>query len=162
GDERWGDPLSLAGDQPAQLLGQRLATLRTRRPSAARELGFGALQLWQALSEAQGRGHGERELAILFTDLAGFSAGALEAGDERTLELRRALALAVEPPVAARDGVVVKRLGDGHMAVFARAEDAVAAASEASERVARIALDGDGGRAQLRAGIHLGTPRRLG
>jgi adenylate cyclase len=160
GDERYGDPLSVAGDEPSQLLGQRLATLRLQRPSAAREAGFGALQLWQALAEAQGRGHGERELAILFTDLVGFSAWALEAGDERALELLRRVALAVEPAVAARDGIVVKRLGDGHMAVFEQAGDAVAAAGDACAAVARIPL-GDGG-AQLRAGIHLGTPRRLG
>jgi len=160
GDERYGDPLSIAGDQPAQLLGQRLATLRMQRPSAARELGFGTLQLWQALAETQGRGHGERELAILFTDLAGFSSWALEAGDERALELLRRLALAVEPAVTARDGEVVKRLGDGHMAVFERADDAVAAATDACAAVARIPL-GDA-HAKLRAGIHLGTPRRLG
>lgn len=160
GDERYGDPLSLTGDEPAQLLGQRLATLRLERPSVAREVGFGALQLWQALAEAQGRGHGERELAILFTDLVSFSTWALDAGDERALELLRQLALAVEPAVSAHDGVVVKRLGDGHMAVFEQADDAVAAASEATAAVARIAL---GERpAQLRAGIHLGTPRRLG
>ncbi len=46
------------------------------------------------------------------------------------------------------------------MAVFEQAGDAVAAASDACAAVARIPLDGGG--AQLRAGIHLGTPRRLG
>ena len=161
GDERYGDPLSLGGDEPAQLLGQRIAMLRTERPSVARELGFGALQLWQALAEAQGRGHGERELSILFTDLAGFSSWALGAGDELAVELLRQVAIAVEPAVAAHDGVVVKRLGDGHMAVFEQAGDAVAAASEACEAVAGIALGGERP-ARLRAGIHLGTPRRLG
>ena len=160
GDERYGDPLSVTGDQPAQLLGQRLATLRMQRPSAAREVGLGTLQLWQALAEAQGRGHGERELAILFTDLVGFSSWALEAGDERALELLRQLALAVEPAVTARDGVVVKRLGDGHMAVFEQAIDAVAAATTPARRSREIELGER--RAQLRAGIHLGTPRRLG
>ena len=57
-----------------------------------RELGLGALQAWQALSEAQGRGRGSAEVAILFTDLVGFSSWALEAGDETALELLRRVA----------------------------------------------------------------------
>ena len=43
---------------------------------------MGALQVWQSLSEAQGRGQGDREVAILFTDLVGFSDWVLEAGDD--------------------------------------------------------------------------------
>ena len=88
------------------------------RPSALRELGMGALQVWQGLSEAQGRGHGDREVAILFTDLVDFSDWVLEAGDERAVELVREVAKAVEGAVRARGGRVVKRLGDGVMAVF--------------------------------------------
>ena len=51
---------------------------------------MGALQVWQSLSEAQGRGHGDRDVAILFTDLVDFSDWVLEAGDERAVELRAA------------------------------------------------------------------------
>ncbi len=54
-----------------------------------REVGLSALQVWQALSESQGRGRGERELAILFTDLVDFSAWALEAGDTMAVDLLR-------------------------------------------------------------------------
>ena len=43
---------------------------------------MGALQVWQSLSEAQGRGHGDRDVAILFTDLVDFSDWVLEAGDD--------------------------------------------------------------------------------
>lgn len=160
GDERYGDPLSIAGGEAPQLLGQRLALLRGERASAVREAGFAALQVWQALGELQGRGHGDRELAILFTDLVGFSDWALSAGDEQAVELLRLLAAAVEPCVTARGGEVVKRLGDGHMAVFPDAEEAVLAAHEACEAVARIEVSGYA--PQLRAGVHLGTPRRLG
>jgi hypothetical protein len=71
GDDRYGDPLSVGGHAPPELLGARLALLAGETPSALKELGFGALQVWQSLSEAQGRGQGDRELAILFTDLAG-------------------------------------------------------------------------------------------
>ena len=166
GDERYGDPLSTAGDRPAHLLGQRVATLNGDRPSTLRELGLGAIQVWQALSEAQGRGHGGAEVAILFTDVVGFSDWALEAGDARAVELLRRVAEAVETPVAAHGGTLVKRMGDGHMAVFALATDgdavasAVAAARAAVAAVAGIELAGH--RPALRAGLHVGSPRRLG
>src|SRR5204863_1114821 len=53
GDREYGDPLSLGGEPPG-LLGQRLALVAAERPSALKELGFSALQVWQSLSEAQG------------------------------------------------------------------------------------------------------------
>src|SRR2546425_2813551 len=118
GDKSYGDPLSVAGNEPSQLIGQRLTTLTNDRPSALKELGLSTLQVWQALSEAQGRGRGDREVAILFTDLVDFSQWALEAGDSNALELLRRVGLAVEPCIAAHDGTLVKRLGDGLMAGF--------------------------------------------
>jgi adenylate cyclase len=160
GDHRLGDPLSVAGSGPPQLIGQRLAALTADRPSALRELGFGAIQAWQALSEAQGRGHGDHDLAIVFTDLVDFSAYALEAGDDRAIDLLRRVGLAIEPVIAEHRGTIVKRLGDGLMAVFEDADAAVAAAVEAVEQVER--LDVGGHRPLLRAGVHVGRPRRLG
>jgi adenylate cyclase len=160
GDERYGDPLSVGGRAPAELLGARLALLAGESPSALKELGFGALQVWQSVSEAQGRGQGDRELAILFTDLAGFSTWALEAGDEMALDLLRRVGAAIEPCVAAHGGRVVKRLGDGLMAVFDEPRDAVVAACAARGSVGE--LDVAGHRPQLRAGLHFGRPRRLG
>ena len=130
------------------------------RPSAARELGFGALQLWQAMAEAQGRGRGDRPLAILFVDLVRFSDWALEAGDDAALDLLRRVGRAADPALTARGGRIVKRLGDGVMAVFDEAADAVDAALEASERVREVEVDGY--RPELRAGIHFGKPRKLG
>jgi adenylate cyclase len=161
GDSRYGDPLSLSGDEAPQLLGRGISALAEERPSAMRELGMSALQVWQALSEAQGRGHGDRELAILFTDLVDFSAWALEAGDERAVELVRRVGEAVEQPVSAHGGRVVKRLGDGVMAVFdGDPAAAVQAACEAAGAVEEIGADGYTPR--LRAGVHVGTPRKLG
>jgi adenylate cyclase len=126
----------------------------------AREIGLGALQVWQAWSEAQGRGRGDREVAILFTDLVDFSSWALEAGDEATLGLLRRVGAASEAAVCGRGGRVVKRLGDGLMAVFDDTGSAVEAAHEA--RLAVAALEFDGYRPSLRAGVHVGRPRKLG
>jgi adenylate cyclase len=159
GDARFGDELSTAGDRVAQILG-RFLTEAGERESASRELGLTALQVWQALSETAGRGHGFVDVAILFSDLVDFSSWALEAGDEQALELLRKLAAAVEPAVRARQGRIVKRLGDGHMAVFADNADAVAAAIEIQGSVAAIEVAGH--RPQLRIGIHRGRPRRIG
>jgi adenylate cyclase len=160
GDHTYGDPLSVAGDEPPQLIAQRLAAATERRPSAVRELGFGALQLWQAVSEAQGRGRGDEPLAILFTDLVGFSDWALEAGDDAALELLRTVGRTVDPAIKERDGRIVKRLGDGVMAVFDDAGQAVDAALESTRAVREIQVDGYS--PELRGGIHFGKPRKLG
>jgi adenylate cyclase len=160
GDSELGDALSTAGDEPSLLLARRLSELGTERPSATRELGLGALQVWQALSEAQGRGRGDREVAILFTDLVEFSAWALEAGDDVALDLLRRVGDCEDAAVTARGGRIVKRLGDGMMAAFGDPESAVRAACEARANVAEVAADGY--QPQLRAGVHLGRPRKIG
>ena len=160
GDREYGDPLSVAGTEPTQVIGRRLVALTAERPSALREVGLGAVQAWQALSEAQGRGRGEREVAILFTDLVDFSTWALEAGDDAAVELLRRTGRCVEPAIESRGGEVVKRLGDGLMAVFDAPLDAVDAAFEAIAAVREVEVAGY--RPALRAGVHLGRPRRLG
>ena len=161
GDSRLGgDPLSSSGDEPSSVLARRLAALGEERPSVARELGLGALQVWQALSEAQGRGRGPVEVTILFTDLVDFSKWALDAGDDAVLALLREVAHATEPPIEDRGGRVVKRLGDGIMAAFPEPADAVHAAHAACAEVARVDLGGY--RPQLRAGLHSGRPRKVG
>ena len=73
GDDRYGDALSTSGDRVPQRIGRLVSEAQPERPSAVRELGLGALQAWQALSEAQGRGRGTIDVAIMFTDIVGFS-----------------------------------------------------------------------------------------
>ncbi len=160
GDQDYGDPLSTAGDEPASLLGQRLSALTAERPSAMREAGLSALQVWQALSESQGRGRGERELTILFTDLVDFSAWALEAGDTMAVDLLRQVAHVVEPPMEERGGKIVKRLGDGLMVVFDEPGEAVDAALEAITALDDVEVGGH--KPTLRAGLHTGRPRKVG
>jgi class 3 adenylate cyclase len=154
------DHLATDRGRPADVAAQRLAQLRSEEPGVLGELGMTALQAWQRLAESQDRGRGKVDVAILFTDLVGFSSWALEAGDEPALRLLREVATATEPPIASRRGEVVKRLGDGLMAAFWDADGAVAAAFEIHAKVAAIEIDGH--RPRLRTGIHLGRPRKIG
>jgi adenylate cyclase len=54
----------------------------------------------------------------------------------------------------------VKRLGDGMMAVFGDPADALAAVIEARERLAKVSAPGY--QPVIRAGVHVGRPRRIG
>jgi adenylate cyclase len=159
GDREVGDPLSTAAGRPPDLLARYLSEV-TERPSAVREIGLAALQVYQSMSESQGRGRGDQECAILFTDLVEFSAWALEAGDADAIQLLRDVARAVEPAIEGHDGRVIKRLGDGHMAVFPAAGKAVLAVCDANERLGE--LQADGYQPRIRAGVHVGKPRKLG
>jgi adenylate cyclase len=159
GDQQQGDTLAATGDELPQHLGRLVAELHSERPSASRELGLGALQAWQALSEAQRRGRGKAEVAILFTDLVDFSSWALDAGDNAALELLREVGAVEDSAVAANGGIVVKRLGDGAMAVFSRPDQAVLAALEQRRRLPDIHVEGH--TPIQRAGVHLGRPRKV-
>ena len=159
GDRAVGDPLSTAANRPADLLARYLSEV-TERPSTLREVGLAALQVYQSVSEAQGRGRGDTRCAIVFTDLVEFSAWALDAGDAEAVQLLRDVASAVEPAIQGRGGRVVKRLGDGHMAVFGDAGDAVHAVLDAGERLR--AVEARGYEPAIRAGVHVGRPRRIG
>jgi adenylate cyclase len=160
GDEQFGDPLSTAGAQPVEVLGRRVSSLQPERKSVLQELGLAGLQVWQSLSEATGRGRGAQEMAVMFTDLAGFSSWALKAGDGPALELLRQVGTRVESAILRHEGRIVKRLGDGVMATFLRPQAAVDAALDAQAEVEEI--DVEGYQPRMRAGLHWGSPRRLG
>jgi len=160
GDAQFGDPLSTAGRKPVEVIARGVTALRGESESLVQEVGLGALQLWQSVSEAAGRGRGDREMALLFTDLVGFSSWALEVGDEPVLELLRAVGIAAESAIEQHGGRLVKRLGDGLMATFLDADEAVLGALDAQAAVSDIQVDGF--RPRMRAGVHWGRPRRLG
>jgi adenylate cyclase len=160
GDPEFGDPYSTAGNEPAQLVGRRLWTLSHSRWTAAGETGLAFLQVAEwATRRNQARGE-TRDVAIVFTDLVGFSSWALEAGDELALELLRNVGAIVEGCIEAHGGRLVKRLGDGVMAVFEEPADAVIAMNESIKRVGDLRADGY--RVRLRTGLHMGQARRLG
>jgi adenylate cyclase len=160
GDPGFGDPLSAAGRDSAATVARIADRLFDEQPRASREAGLGALQVWNSLLERTGRGRGDLELTVLFTDLAGFSSWALRAGDEDTLVLLRQVAAAIEPPVLAHRGRVVKRLGDGLMATFLSPQLAYDAVLEARERLTAVEVAGYA--PQLRAGLHTGRPKAIG
>lgn len=160
GDPGFGDPLSSAGRDPAGAVARVADRLFTDQPRVSREIGLGALQVWQAVAERAGRGSGDVELTVLFTDLVGFSSWALEVGDDLALQLLRAVAQAIEPPVLAHRGRVVKRLGDGLMATFPTPALAFDAVQQARTRLREVEVAGH--RPQLKAALHTGRPRALG
>jgi adenylate cyclase len=160
GDQQIDHGLSSVRGRPVDIAFRQLAALRAEEPGVAGELGAAVLQSWQRLAEAQGRGRGEVDVAILFTDLVSFSEWALEAGDELAVGLLREVGEAIEPPILTRRGQVVKRLGDGLMAVFRDASSATEAAFDACDRLALVNVEGH--RPRLRTGIHLGRPRKVG
>jgi adenylate cyclase len=160
GDEQFGDPLSTAGRRPVEVLGRTVSSLQPDRKSLLAELGFAGLQVWQSLSESAGRGRGTQEMAVMFTDLVGFSSWALKAGDEPALALLREVGARVESVIVGHEGRIVKRLGDGVMATFLSSQAAVEAALDAQAEVEEIEIDGY--RPSMRAGVHWGSPRKLG
>jgi adenylate cyclase len=161
GDAEYGDPLSTAGEGATSLVARSVASLRPEeRESVLQELGLAGIQVWQSISEAAGRGRGDVELALLFTDLVGFSSWALEAGDAAALELLRQVGTAVEGPIIEHEGRIVKRLGDGLMATFLEAQKAVDAAFEAQQGVGGVEVEGY--KPEMRVGVHWGRPRYLG
>jgi adenylate cyclase len=146
------------GEMPEAM--QRLVEgVQPEGPSTMREIGKGALQAWQALSEAQRRRQGTADVAILFTDLVGFSDWALQAGDEAALEILRKVGDVEQKTVSHHKGAIVKRMGDGAMAVFSDSEQAVSAALQAQKEISKIEVEGY--RPTQRAGVHRGTPRKV-
>lgn len=136
------------------------------RLQTAGELAATGRQVWDAISGWLGRDRDSVQVTLLFTELCGFSSWVLEAGDQRALELLREVATVVEPCITAHRGKVVKRLGDGHMAVFPDAADAVQAALGMQEALAEPdgSHGGDPGtdpEPALRAGLHSGHPHRM-
>jgi adenylate cyclase len=160
GDQDFGDPLSTARFGHLAVASQQWTELTEDRPGVVREVGRGALQVWQSVLEARGRDRGDVQLTIVFTDLVNFSNWALRAGDDDTLTLLREVAVAIEPPVRRLGGQVVKRLGDGMMAVFSSPQSAFDAVVEANRNLAEIRVAGY--RPRIRAGMHTGNPRKLG
>jgi adenylate cyclase len=160
GDASFGDPMSTTGGSPAHILGRRAWTLQDGRFSLLSELVLAALQIADWL-EADVRGVASSdEQSVLFVDLQRFSRWALRAEEGEVAQLLRQVDALVTEAVEAHGGVVVKRLGDGAMAVFPDCELALEAAFEAIAAVQDVEVGSY--QAVLRAGLHVGRPERIG
>jgi len=159
GDPEFGDPLSTAGEGGPRAAARAADRLLRDRDAASREVSLGVLQVWQALTEGVSRRPANAEVTLVFTDLVGFSTWSLQAGDDAALALLRQVARAVEPPLLDAGGHIVKRLGDGIMAVFRNPVVAVRAVCAAQQAVKEVEVQGYTPR--MRVGIHTGRPQRL-
>ncbi|BBY53638.1 adenylate/guanylate cyclase domain-containing protein [Mycolicibacillus koreensis] len=160
GDPEFGDPLSTAGEGGPRAAARAADRLLRDRTAASREVSLGALQVWQAVTEMVARRPRDSQVTLVFTDLVGFSAWSLRAGDDATLTLLRRVAQAIEPPLLDAGGRIVKRMGDGTMAVFRDPLVALRAVLIAQDELAGV--DVDGYTPRMRVGIHTGRPQRLG
>lgn len=100
----------------------------------------------------------ERRLsAILAADVVGYS-GLMERDEAGTVaRLKQVLTEIVEPAIAAHRGQVFKRMGDGLLAEFASAVEAVQAAIDMQQALAAVAAQSPAGEGlQYRIGIHVG------
>ncbi|MCV7088952.1 adenylate/guanylate cyclase domain-containing protein [Mycobacterium interjectum] len=159
GDPEFGDPLSTAGEGGPRAAARAADRLLGDRDAASRELSLGVLQLWQALTEAVSRRPANPEVTLVFTDLVGFSTWSLQAGDDAALVLLRQVARAIEPPLLDAGGHIVKRMGDGLMAVFRDPTVALRAVLAAKEALKSVEVAGYTPR--MRVGIHTGRPQRM-
>ena len=160
GDPHFGDRLSASGLGGPAAAARAADRLLGDRDAASREISLGALQVWEALRTRVGRGPTQEAVTLAFTDLVGFSSWALEAGDGATLKLLRKVAQCVEPPLLEVGGQVVKRMGDGIMAVFPEPVTAIAAILVAREALKSVRVEGY--TPVMRVGIHTGRPQRIG
>ena len=76
-------------------------------------------------------------VAVLITDLVGSASMRTQLGDHRADEMERWHEGVLNKAVADYQGTIVKRLGDGAMAIFTTATDAIAAAAAIQTRLAR-------------------------
>lgn len=144
--EKGAGPMSTA--TPAEVVERLLERSVERRPSLLATMGLTAIQLLSSPGDDEGRGGVPARLAVVFTDLEGFTTFTAKTGDEAAIELLAEHHRAVGPIVRSRGGRIVKRLGDGLLLTFPEAEAAVLAGLEL--------VDAEPTPLALRAGMHVG------
>lgn len=148
-DRAWLDaperaPISTA--RPYEVLERFWERTVEQRPSRIASLGLGAAQLLAGrMSPDSDR---QQSLAVLFTDLEGFTTYTAEHGDEAALSLLRQHHRQAGPIVRRAGGRIVKHLGDGLLCTFPNPSGGLIAAVE------MIAAAPEPLR--LRAGLHVG------
>jgi adenylate cyclase len=133
---------------PIEVIERLLERSVERRPSLLANLGLSAIQVLSSPSDGEDYDGATSRLAVVFTDLEGFTRFTAEQGDDEASRLLGAHHRTVGPVVRSRGGRVVKRLGDGLLLTFPEPEAAVLACRElvAAQPVPL----------RLRAGVHVG------
>jgi adenylate cyclase len=148
-DRSWLDnpgkvPISTSG--PYEVLERFWERAVEQRPSRLASLGLGAAQLLSGrMTPPSGRAE---SLAVVFTDLEGFTGFTAEYGDEAALTLLKEHHRDAGPIVRREGGRIVKRLGDGLLCTFANPQGGLRAAVEL--------LGTAPPPLRLRAGVHVG------
>ncbi|MEY2451386.1 MAG: adenylate cyclase [Acidimicrobiaceae bacterium] len=119
-----------------------------RKPSALAAIGLNAIQMLSWNSETKADSTTPTDLAIVFTDLSGFTRFTADAGDEAATAMLAEHHRMVGPVIRSRGGRIVKRLGDGLLLAFPSSEAGVYAALELLPTAPESL--------QLRAGVHCG------
>jgi adenylate cyclase len=119
-----------------------------RKPSALAAIGLNAIQMLSWNSETKADSTTPTDLAIVFTDLSGFTRYTADAGDEAATAMLAEHHRMVGPVIRSRGGRIVKRLGDGLLLAFPSSEAGVYAALELLPTAPESL--------QLRAGVHCG------
>jgi len=119
-----------------------------RKPSALAAIGLNAIQMLSWNSETSASAGAPTDLAIVFTDLEGFTRYTATVGDEAATAMLTDHHRVVGPVIRSRGGRLVKRLGDGLLLAFPSSEAAVHAGIEL--------LPTAPGSLRLRAGVHCG------
>jgi adenylate cyclase len=119
-----------------------------RKPSALAAIGLNAIQMLSWNSETKADSTTPTDLAIVFTDLSGFTRYTADAGDEAATAMLAEHHRMVGPVIRSRGGRIVKRLGDGLLLAFPSSEAAVYASLELLPTAPESLL--------LRAGVHCG------
>lgn len=129
-DDPEGEPISDAS--PVQVVQRFLEREVERKPSLLSELGLSAVQILSSRGDDGPDEAGERPqpMAVVFTDLEGFTRYTEQQGDDAAHELLQRHTRIVGPIVRSRGGRIVKRLGDGLLLTFPGPEAAVLAALE--------------------------------
>ena len=109
----------------------------------------------RAVRQGSGRAAARSTAIVLFTDLVGSTELRSRLGEAAADDLRRQHDALVTGGVAGNGGTVVKNLGDGFMATFGGASDAVAAAIAIQQAIARHNRAG-GTPIQVRVGVSAG------
>src|SRR5713226_10195658 len=100
----------------------------------------------------------ERRLsAILAADVAGYSRLMHHDEEATHAKLTALLAGGVEPAIAEHGGRIVKNTGDGFLAEFPSAVEAVRAAMQFQTRIKELAIgEAEGKRLAFRVGVNIG------